>query len=381
MSAQRGSKSKVYLLRLYDGSTDEIAACLELLLDKSGVGGIATTGETVALKMHFGESPETGHVKPRFIRRIVSWFQHRGTRPFLTDTNTLYRGSRADSVDHIRTAVEHGFTLSAVGAPVIIADGLRGTTEAKIQFEGKLLSEASFGHEFLKADSLLSVAHFKGHELSGFGGALKNVGMGCASRTGKLEQHSTTRPYVRASCIACGICSPWCPVGAISVREQAVIDDKTCIGCAECVVVCPAGAIGIRWDETADIFQMKMVEYVKAIASVRRGRIGYINFITDVHPLCDCYGTKKHAIVRDVGVVASLDPVAIDQASYDLVNEAPVAPGAELSDVYRRGSDKFRDLHPDVDPTVQLRYGEELGIGSRDYELIEIAESARSSAG
>ena len=381
MSAQRAARSKVYLLRLYDGNTDEIAACLDLLLEKSGIGAIATGGETVAVKMHFGESSDTGHVKPRFVRRIVSWLQRRGTRPFLTDTNTLYRGARADSVDHIRTAVEHGFTLSAVGAPVIIADGLRGTTEAKIEFEGKLLSEASFGHEFLKADSILSVAHFKGHELSGFGGALKNVGMGCASRTGKLEQHSTTRPYVRPSCIACGICSPWCPVSAISVGEQAVIDDERCIGCGECVVVCPAGAIAIRWDESTDIFQMKMVEYVKAISSVRRGRIGYINFITDVHPLCDCYGTKKRPIVRDVGVVASLDPVAIDQACYDLVNEAPVAPGAELSEVYRRGGDKFRDLHPDVDPTVQLRHGEELEVGSRDYELIEIAESARSSAG
>ncbi len=374
-------KSKVFLLRLYDGNVDDIPAGIDLLLDRSGLRGIASIGETVAVKMHFGESKETGHVKPRFVRRIISWLQREGMRPFLTDTNTLYRGTRGDSVAHLRAAAEHGFTFAGVGAPIIIADGLRGTNEHRVAIGRTHVKEASVGVELVKADSIVSLAHFKGHELSGFGGAIKNLGMGGASRTGKLEQHSTTRPYVRSTCIACGICLPWCPADAIVVEEIAVIDEEKCIGCAECVAVCPERAVSIRWDESADIFQMKMVEYLSAFAALKRGRIGYINFITEVHPLCDCYGAGKVPIVPDIGVVASLDPVAIDQASYDLVNEAPVARDAGLSDVYKQGGDKFRDLHPDVDPAIQLRYAEELGLGTRDYQLIEIAESARSSAG
>ncbi len=381
MNAGALDRSKVYLLRLYDGNVDDIAARIDVLLDRSGLGSIASRGETVAVKMHFGESKETGHVKARFVRRIISWLQHEGMRPFLTDTNTLYKGTRGDSVAHLRAAAEHGFTFAAVGAPIIIADGLRGTSEYRVRIGRKHVDEAWLGIELVKADSILSLAHFKGHELSGFGGAIKNLGMGGASRKGKLEQHSTTGPYVRATCIACGTCASWCPADAIAVGERAVIDEEKCIGCAECVVVCPEHAMSIRWDESTDIFQMKMVEYLSAFAALKRGRIGYINFITDVHPLCDCYGSRKVPITPDIGVVASLDPVAIDQASYDLVNEAPVPRDAGLSESYRQGSDKFRDLHPDVDPAIQLRYAEELGLGTRDYQLIEIAESARSSAG
>jgi hypothetical protein len=323
--------------------------------------------------MHFGESAVTGHVRPRFVRRIVGWLQKQGASPFLTDTNTLYRGSRADTVSHLRAAAEHGFTHQALGAPVVIAGGLRGTTEVMVPFDGRFVANAAIGPEFVKADAILAVTHFKGHEVTGFGGTLKNLGMGCASRSGKLDMHSTTKPYVRPSCTACGVCASWCPEDAITIEESAVIDDDRCVGCAECIAVCPEKAVGIRWNESTDTCQMKMVEYAGAVVQAKPGRVGYVNFITDVHPVCDCYGTEKVAIVRDIGVVASLDPVAIDTASYDLVNEAPVAEDAELSDGYHVGSDKFRDLHPDVDPTVQLRHAEELGLGTRDYELVEIA--------
>lgn len=374
------TKSRVHLLRL-DDSLDDIPAGLEDLLEASGVGDIVSPNEVVAVKLHFGESRETGHVRPRFVRRIVGWLAKRGARPFLTDTNTLYRGSRSDTVAHLLTAAEHGFTLGAVGAPVVIADGLRGTNEIRLPVDGTLVREAPFGSDLVKADSILSVAHFKGHELSGFGGAIKNLGMGGAAKAGKLDQHSTTKPYVRPNCVACGVCVTWCPADAITVSEAAEIDAGKCIGCGECIAVCPEKAVGIRWNESTDTFQRKMVEYLAAIARMKRGRIGYVNFITDVHPVCDCYGTAKNAIVPDIGVAASIDPVAIDQASYDLVNEAPVAKGSELSEAYRQGGDKFRDLHPDVDPTTQLRHAEEMGLGTRNYELVEISDSARSSAG
>ena len=345
------------------------------------MGGVAGPNDLVAVKLHFGESSETGHVRPRFLRRVVDWLLKRGARPFLTDCNTLYRGARSDTVTHLRTAAEHGFTYAAVGAPVVIADGLHGTSEVRLPVKGRHVREAPFGADLVKADSILSVAHFKGHELSGFGGAIKNVGMGGASRAGKLDQHSTTRPYVRPNCIACGTCASWCPADAIAVAEKAVIDPEKCIGCAECIVVCPEKAVSIRWNESTDVFQRKMVEYLAALVATKPGRMGYVNFITDVHPLCDCYGTAKVPIVPDLGVVASLDPVAIDQASYDLVNEAPLAKGSDISQNYRRGGDKFRDLHAEVDATEQLRYAEELGLGTRDYQLIEISESARSSVG
>jgi hypothetical protein len=367
-------------LRLDDG-LDNIPAGLERLLEKSGVGDIVSPNELVAVKLHFGESRETGHVRPRFIRRIVAWLAKRGARPFVTDTNTLYRGSRTDTVSHLRAAAEHGFTLAAIGGPVVIADGLRGTNEIRLAVDGSFVREAPFASDLIKADSILSVAHFTGHELTGFGGAIKNLGMGGASRAGKLDQHSTTKPYVRPNCVACGACASWCPADAITVSEAALIDVEKCIGCGECIAVCPEKAVGIRWNESTDTFQRKMVEYLAAIARVKRGRIGYVNFLTDVHPVCDCYGTAKVAIVPDIGVAAAMDPVAIDQASYDLVNEAPVAKGGELSEGYRRGGDKFRDLHPDVDPTTQLRHAEEMGLGTRNYELVEISDSARSSVG
>ena len=367
----RIKKSKVHFLRIGAGGGDDIAARLPALLDASGLGGTVSPGELVAVKMHFGESKVTGHVRPRFMKRIVAWLQKQGASPFLTDTNTLYRGSRADTVSHLRAAAEHGFTHQAIGAPVVISGGLRGTTETLVEVNGRLVARAPIGPEFVKADALLSVAHFKGHEVTGFGGTLKNLGMGCASRAGKLDMHSSTKPYVRPSCVACGVCVSWCPEDAIVVGEAAVIDDSKCIGCAECIAVCPTKSVGIRWNESTDTCQMKMVEYAAAALANKSGRAGFISFITDVHPVCDCYGTEKTSIVPDIGVVASLDPVAIDQAAYDLVNEAPVAEAAELSDGYHAGSDKFRDLHPDVDPTVQLKHAEELGLGTRDYELIE----------
>lgn len=365
------ARSRVVFLRITDGP-DDIAARLPLLLEESGAAQIASENQIVAVKLHFGESSETGHVRPRFVRRIVAWLSKRGARPFVTDTNTLYRGARVDSVSHLRAAAEHGFTQSAIGAPIIIADGLRGTSEIRLPSIGRIVDEAPVGSELVKADALLSVAHFKGHELSGFGGAIKNVGMGGASRAGKLDQHSTTKPYVRESCVACGTCAKWCPADAIAVDAAAVIDEGRCIGCGECIAVCPERAVGIRWNESTDVFQKKMVEYLGAIAAQKRDRMAYVNFLTDVHPVCDCYGTAKTPIVPDVGVVASLDPVAIDQASYDLVNEAPVVAESKISQSYRRGGDKFRDLHQEVDPTVQLRYAEELGLGTRNYELIEI---------
>jgi uncharacterized Fe-S center protein len=374
MNAQGARAGAVYFLKLTEGNGDGIVEGIGPLLDSSGVACVLSAKGSVAVKMHFGESNETGHVRPRFVRRIVAWLASSGARPFLTDTNTLYRGNRGNSLDHTRAAAEHGFSFSSLGVPIIIGDGVRGTNDLRVPVSGQYVKDASIGAEFGQIDSMFSLAHFKGHELSGFGGAMKNVGMGCAARAGKLDMHSDTVPYARASCTGCGVCMSWCPVGAVSIDGAAVVDEEKCIGCGQCLAVCPESAMSIKWNESTDIFQRKMVEYVKAVVSLLKGRICYVNFITDVHPVCDCYGGAKLPIAPDIGVVASMDPVAIDQASYDLVNGARPTKDGGLSGGYRQGEDKFRDLHPDVDPTVQLRYAEELGLGTRNYRIIEVSE-------
>jgi uncharacterized Fe-S center protein len=307
---------------------------------------------TVAIKLHFGEKGNTAYVRPIFLRRIVEGVKELGGKPFLTDTNTLYGGSRSDAVSHLGTAVEHGFTFSVVGAPIIIADGLVGNA----------------------ADSLIVVTHFKGHELTGFGGTLKNIGMGCASREGKLSQHSTLGPKVkRKACVGCGTCVEWCAYGAPQMRDgKAFINPDTCVGCGECIAICPEGAIQIQWNEAAPGFQRKMVEYALGALKNKDKRTMFLNFVTQVSPYCDCYGYSDAPIVGDVGIFASDDPVAIDQASVDLVNAQPGSPASPYTKDLSPGADKFRAVHQEVDWGVQLNYGEEMGLGMREYKLVSI---------
>ncbi|MBW2038366.1 MAG: DUF362 domain-containing protein [Deltaproteobacteria bacterium] len=329
---------------------------------------------TVAIKLHFGERGNTAYIRPIFLRRIVERVKELGGKPFLTDTNTLYGGTRSDAVSHLITAVENGFSFSVVMAPIIIADGLRGNASVRVPIEGKTYHEVSIAHEIYFADSLLVATHFKGHELTGFGGAIKNVGMGCASRKGKLSQHSTVAPKVkRKACVGCGTCVEWCAHGAIEIKdEKAFIDPDRCVGCGECYVICPQGAIKIQWDEVAPEFQRKMVEYAAGALKNKGERVAFVSFVTQVSPYCDCYGHSDAPIVGDVGILASDDPVAIDQASVDLVRAQPGNPHSPYTTGLPPGEDKFRAVHREVDWEVQLAYGEEMGLGSRGYELVRI---------
>ncbi len=328
----------------------------------------------VAIKLHFGERGNTAYIRPIFLRRIIEQVKKLGGTPFLTDTNTLYGGTRSDAVSHIATAVENGFAFSVVGAPIIIADGLVGNASVRVSIEGKTYREVSIAHEIYYADSLIGVAHFKGHELSGFGGAIKNIGMGCASREGKLSQHSTLGPKVkRKGCVGCGTCAEWCAYGAIEIRdEKAFIDPDRCVGCGECIVICPQEAIQIQWNEASPEFQRKMVEYAYGTLKNKGERVAFLSFITQVSPYCDCYGNSDAPIVGDVGILASIDPVAIDQASVDLVNAQPGSSVSPYTTGLPPGEDKFRAVHKEVDWEVQLAYGEEMGLGSREYELVRI---------
>jgi uncharacterized Fe-S center protein len=232
-------------------------------------------------------------------------------------------------------------------------------------------------------DILITVTHFKGHELSGFGGALKNLGMGCSSREGKLSQHSNISPQVKGkACKGCEICLSWCPQSAISMVSKdsgpednhpiALIDSKNCIGCGECILACPSGAIQIKWNESIPIFQKKMVEHAYGAIQKKKGKILYLNFLTQISPACDCYGYSDTPIVNDIGILSSEDPVAIDQASVDLVNGEPGNRSSKLPGAWEPGENKFRAIYPEVDWNIQLAYAEEIGMGTREYELIKI---------
>jgi len=317
------------------------------------------------------------------LRRVVDRVRQYKVKPFLTATNTLYTGARSEAVSHLNTAVEYGFAESVVNAPILIADGLRGNNAVKVRIDKPIFKTVSVAREIYMTDALITVTHFKGHELSGFGGALKNLGMGCASREGKLSQHSSISPKVNGkACKGCETCLSWCAQEAISMlslkpgveakRGNAFIDPKKCIGCGECILSCPSGAIQIQWNESIPIFQKKMVEHAYGAVQKKKGRVLYLNFLTQVSPACDCYGYSDAPIVNDIGILSSEDPVAIDQASVDLVNGEAGNRSSKLQKNWNPGEDKFRAVYPEVDWNIQLAYAEEIGIGTRTYELIKI---------
>ncbi len=366
-------KPKVYFADLRTNPKRNLLDKLDSLLENVEVGERFRKGHLVALKLHFGEKGNASYVRPVFVRRIVERVRETGANPFLTDTNTLYVGTRGNSIDHLRTAVENGFDFAVVSAPLVIADGLRGASGTAVRVDGKHLGEVRIASEIVAADGLVAVSHFKCHELSGFGGALKNVGMGCASREGKLAQHSNCSPLVDPEgCVACGDCAAACPSAAITVGTAAVIDREACIGCGHCIAVCPEGTIKVSWDETAERLQEKMVEHFEGAVKGKEGRCAYLSFVTQVSPACDCYGHNDAPIVPDIGVLASVDPVAIDQAAADLVNGTEGFKGSALRSGHDPGGDKFRGVHPSIDWEVQLSYAEQRGLGLREYALVKV---------
>jgi hypothetical protein len=323
--------------------------------------------------MHFGEKGNTAFIRPVFVRRVIERIRETGAEPFLTDTNTLYVGTRGDSVKHLKTAMENGFVYAVTGAPLIIADGLRGADGVSVVVDGTHFKEVSIAREIVSANGLVVLTHFKCHEMSGFGGALKNIGMGCASREGKLAQHSNCAPVVDpAGCTACGECVLVCPSDAIDIGAVAVINDSACLGCGHCIAACPEATIKIQWNESTSRLQEKMAEHAKGALHGKEGRCVFLSFITSVTPACDCYGHSDAPIVPDIGLLASVDPVAIDRASAELVNAETGFPNTALKSGHEPGKDKFRGVYPEVDWRVQLSSAEALGLGSTSYELIGV---------
>lgn len=330
------------------------------LLNKCDPQSIFTKGDIIAVKAHFGEYGNTAFIRPVFFRPVLELLNKLGTKPFLTDTNTLYVGMRTNSVDHLHNATMNGFNYSTLQVPVIIADGLRGDNSVSVPVDGELLSSVKLAAEIASSDGMLVVSHFKGHEVTGFGGALKNISMGCSCRQGKLDMHSDSHPYVNQdNCTACGRCILFCASKAIDMNPKAIISDK-CTGCAMCVSVCPHSAIQINWNASSATTQKKMAEYATGVFNALDRKLVFLSIILSVSPACDCYPGNDRPVVSDIGFAASTDPVALDKACHDLVIKA------------YGGKDPFKERYPDVDSAVQLAHAEKLGIGTADYRLIEV---------
>ncbi|PLX86612.1 MAG: 4Fe-4S ferredoxin [Desulfuromonas sp.] len=366
--------STVYFADMRAGHRENLFDKLERLLEEAGIDGIVDRGDLAALKVHFGEKGGHAFVRPPFLRRIVEAVKALGGRPFLTDSCTLYPGERKEAVSALSCGIENGFAYAVVGAPLVMADGLRGQSARRVEIGGEFFQDVSIGLEILEADALIAVSHFKCHELTGFGGALKNLGMGCSSREGKLDMHSNVAPVVAEKfCTACAACLKACVHDAIAMVEGiAKIDPDKCAGCGRCITVCEEKAIQIQWNAEAPLVMKKMAEYAKGAVHGKQGKTLYVNFVTQISPACDCYGHSDAPIVADQGIAVSTDPVALDQACADLVNAAPGLPGTVLGDPAAAGADKFRAVYPHIDWEATLEQAEKIGLGSRRYELVKL---------
>jgi uncharacterized protein len=354
------------------------------LLKRTGFAEHVDGGELTAVKIHFGERGVTGHVQPLMVKPILDYLTKAGARPFLTDASTLYVGQRGEAVSHAMQAAQHGYDPLLLGAPVIIADGLKGGSQRVLPVKGKHFNEAFIAADIADADLLVSINHAKGHELAGFGGALKNIGMGSASKQGKMLQHVTTGPLVNVDkCVGCGACVGLCASHALSLvevldenrkgpKKHILLDHARCIGCGACFLACKTGALEINWQTDVTAFLERMIEYAAALLLSRTKPCLHISFVTNVTPDCDCMGFSDACICPDVGILASLDPVAIDQASIDLINQAEPLWPSHLPGGLKPGDDKFRALRPHLPQHLGLDYAESLGLGTREYELVAL---------
>lgn len=371
--------SQVYFTNLRTNANSNLLDKLERLCIRGGLLKLPLKDQFVAIKLHFGEPGNLAYIRPNFANRLCELLRKQGARPFLTDCNTLYSGRRSNAVDHIESAMENGFNPIAVKAPVIIADGLKGDDDREIALDNADYCHApKIGTALADADVIISFTHFKGHEQAGFGGALKNLGMGGGSVRGKLEMHGNSKPVIDSEhCIGCGICVRHCAHNALALdsNHKAVIDYGNCVGCGQCVALCQhGGAVIAAWD-TSENLNCKIAEYTEAVLKDKPNF--HISFIMNVSPECDCWGHNDAAVVADLGILASSDPVALDQACVDLVKNAPVLPtNNELEHKHQHetleGQDKFKLLHPDTDWEAGLIHAEKLGIGTRQYELITV---------
>ncbi len=369
--------SKVYFTNLKTENGYNLLDKLEKLIKKTGIKDIDFKDKYVAIKIHFGEPGNLAYIRPNYVRRVVKIIKELGGKPFLTDSNTLYVGRRSNALDHIESAFENGFNPMVTDCNVIIADGLKGNDYVDIDVpNAEYCKKAKIGTVIEQADIIISMNHFKGHPMTGFGGALKNLGMGCGSRIGKLDMHSSAIPITNLDkCDSCGLCSKKCPQKAITyVDKKVYIDIEKCIGCGQCITTCNYNAITSEKTNSSEVINKKIAEYTYAV--VHNKPCFHINFIMNVSPHCDCASNNDIPLTPDIGIMASFDPVALDQASVDITNKASVNKGSILDDKLKEKNnnitDKFTCIHPDTNWKIGLQHAEKLGIGTMEYEIIEV---------
>ena len=368
--------SKVYFTNFKTSFTENIPQKLKRLILAAGIKDIDFQDHYAAIKIHFGELGNLAFLRPNYAKVVADTVKELGGKVFLTDCNTLYVGSRKNALDHMDTAYENGFTPFSTGCHVIIADGLKGTDEVLVPVDGEYVKEAKIGRAVMDADIFISLTHFKGHEATGFGGALKNIGMGCGSRAGKMEMHSDGKPHVnQEKCVGCKACTRVCAHTGVTVTDgKAFINHDKCVGCGRCIGVCPKDAVEPGSNTSNDVLNYKIAEYSKAVCEGRPHF--HISIICDVSPNCDCHAENDIPIIPNVGMFASFDPVALDMACADACNRQPVIKGSVLCENKKHDHDEHHDhfhvTHPDTNWRSCVEHAQKIGIGSMEYELIEI---------
>lgn len=364
--------AKVFYCDLRTRNGETLPMKLRRLIQTAGIAQIDFADKFTAIKLHFGELGNLAYLRPNYAKVVADVVKELGGRPFLTDCNTLYVGSRKNALDHLDTAMENGFGPMTTGCQVIIADGLKGTDDVYVPVKGEYVQQAKIGRAVMDADVFISLNHFKGHEGTGFGGALKNIGMGCGSRAGKMEMHASGKPSVdQAACVGCGLCRKNCAHGAITIENRkATIDHALCVGCGRCIGACPKDATHPTNYNSNELLNKKIAEY--ALAVVQNRPHFHISLVIDISPNCDCHAENDLPILPDVGMFASFDPVALDQACADACLRQSPMPGSHLAEMEPICDDHFINSHPETDWHSQLTHGEHLGLGTREYELVEV---------
>jgi hypothetical protein len=353
--------SEVFFCPVPDNQHARWPEAVNRLLDRADLSGFIGASDRVAIKVHVGEAGLKTALPPEVAAVVARRLRNLGAYPFFTDTAVLYPGRRSNGVGHTEVAIEHGFTLERSGAVFIPADGIAGNLEVEVAVSGQHFEKVGIAEAVAGANAAVAVSHATGHMLAGFGATLKNIGMGCSSRKGKLLQHSDTKPFVREGCSACGVCAEHCPTGALTQEGNgyAHIDESGCTGCGECLAHCRCGAIGFRWDSGSAAMQEKMVEHALGTIRALKGRLIYLLGIVNVTQHCDCWAPGSPRVASDLGFALSRDPVALDQAALDLISSATGTPLDRLA-------------WPNLDGTLQLSYAESLGLGNRSYRIVEV---------
>lgn len=362
--------SKVYFTTFHTTLEENIQQKLSRLLLTAGMDQIDFKNCYVAIKMHFGEPGNLAYLRPNYAKTVADLVRQLGGKPFLTDCNTLYVGGRKNALDHIESAYVNGFTPYTTGCHIIIADGLKGSDDVAVPVDGEYVKNARIGRALMDADIVISLTHFKGHEATGIGGTIKNLGMGGGSRAGKKEMHADGKPTVNESkCIGCGACRKICAHDAPTIENRKMhIDTNKCVGCGRCIAVCPMDAIEGVCDPDGHRLNCKMAEYAKAVV---QGRPSFhISLAMDISPNCDCHPENDVPVIPNVGMFASFDPVALDEACAEMCSRMPRNPNAAFEDA--SSDDLFHAVHTVTHWQDQTEHGEKIGLGSREYELIEI---------